>query len=346
LRVGVFVALAACSGGGEPCKLPMGELGVDPSGTMCNKLSTYGWFDDLASQTPADGVFAYEVRTPLFADYATKDRFLWLPPGAQMTWSDTDSFDMPVGSVMIKTFSYLHDRRDPSAGRELLETRLLIHGDDGWYGAAYVYDGDDATLKVAGSVIDASWIHDDGSERTNTYVVPNKNQCKDCHAEKAEHVISPIGPKARHLNTDGQLEALIARGWLAGAPAPEMWPQTPVATDPSTGSLDARARGWLDINCSFCHNPTGMARTSGLFLDIGQTEPAKFGVCKPPVATGRGSGGRAYDIIPGAPDASIMMYRVESTEPEIKMPELGRNLVYDEGAALIREWITAMPGGC
>jgi hypothetical protein len=119
-----------------------------------------------------------------------------------------------------------------------------------------------------------------------------------------------------------------------------------VATDPSTGSLDARARGWLDINCSFCHNPTGMARTSGLFLDIGQTEPAKLGVCKPPVATGRGSGGRAYDIIPGAPDASIMMYRVESTEPEIKMPELGRNLVYDEGAALIREWITAMPGGC
>jgi hypothetical protein len=40
------------------------------------------------------------------------------------------------------------------------------------------------------------------------------------------------------------------------------------------------------------------------------------------------------------------MYRIESMEPEIKMPELGRNLVYAEGAALIREWIASLPGGC
>ena len=41
-----------------------------------------------------------------------------------------------------------------------------------------------------------------------------------------------------------------------------------------------------------------------------------------------------------------MLFRIESTEPEIKMPELGRNLVYAEGAALIRAWIAAMPGAC
>jgi len=63
-------------------------------------------------------------------------------------------------------------------------------------------------------------------------------------------------------------------------------------------------------------------------------------------STGRGSGGRQYDILPGRPDASIMTYRIESTEPEIKMPELGRNLVHEEGAALIRAWIAAMPGSC
>ena len=28
------------------------------------------------------------------------------------------------------------------------------------------------------------------------------------------------------------------------------------------------------------------------------------------------------------------------------MPELGRNLVDDEGVQLIRDWITAMPGTC
>ena len=46
------------------------------------------------------------------------------------------------------------------------------------------------------------------------------------------------------------------------------------------------------------------------------------------------------------PDASILVYRIESIEPDVKMPELGRNLVDAEGVALIREWIAAMPGSC
>src|SRR5206468_13026818 len=87
-------------------------------------------------------------------------------------------------------------------------------------------------------------------------------------------------------------------------------------------------------------------RTSGLFLDMLQTNQAVFGVCKPPVATGRGSGGLQFDIVPGKPDESILVYRISSTEPEIKMPELGRNLVHEEGVALIREWIAAMTAGC
>jgi hypothetical protein len=69
-------------------------------------------------------------------------------------------------------------------------------------------------------------------------------------------------------------------------------------------------------------------------------------MCKAPVATGRGSGGLTYDIVPGQPDASILVYRINSTEPEIRMPELGRNLIHAEGLALIREWIAAMPGDC
>jgi uncharacterized repeat protein (TIGR03806 family) len=343
LRWLIAVALAACGDNlAEPCDVS------NPDAAMCDRLSRYGVFDDIVEQTPADGVIAYDVNTPLFSDYTTKFRFMRLPDGTTATWSDTDALDLPVGTMLIKTFAYLHDRRDPSQGRDLLETRLLIHGRTGWHGAAYVYDDDnaDASQQIAGTVIDASWIHDDGTPRTNRYVVPNKNQCKDCHAEKQEHQISPIGPKVRHINRDGQLENLIAAGKLVGAPDPATWPKAPDAFDPQTGTLDQRARAWLDINCSYCHNPNGLARTSGLFLDIAETEPAKYGQCKPPVATGRGSGGRAYDIIPGQPDASIMMYRIESTEPETKMPELGRNLVHTEGAQLIRDWITSLPGGC
>ena len=89
-----------------------------------------------------------------------------------------------------------------------------------------------------------------------------------------------------------------------------------------------------------------MARTSGLYLDIAQTDPAQLGICKAPVAAGRGSGGRRYAIVPGQPDASILVFRIESTEADVKMPELGRNLVDDQGVALIRQWIAELPGTC
>jgi hypothetical protein len=60
------------------------------------------------------------------------------------------------------------------------------------------------------------------------------------------------------------------------------------------------------------------------------------------VAAGKASGGRLYDITAGNPDASIIVYRMESTDPEVMMPEMGRKLVHKEGIELIREWITSM----
>lgn len=329
MRLALVALLAAC--GGEAADV------CDP---FCTKLSALGVLEDPAT-------IPYTINTPLFSDYTAKDRALWLPPGTQLTWHDTAAFGMPTGAMLIKTFSYPHDRRDPAAGARPLETRILLRQDTGWVGAAYLYDGDgtDATLALAGATVDASWIHDDGSTRTNRYAVPNKNQCKNCHAE-SDDAIEALGPKARHLHTGDQLQQLIDRGVLVGAPAPETWPRAPVASDPSTGTLDERARAWLDINCASCHNPQGPARTSGLFLQAGETDPTALGVCKAPVAAGRGSGGRAYGIVPGQPDASILVFRIESTEADVKMPELGRNLVDAEGVALIRAWIAAMPGSC
>jgi uncharacterized repeat protein (TIGR03806 family) len=343
VKYAALVALLAGCGGSndEICDH------VPPTpGKMCKKLSSWQLFDDIATQTPAPGVLPYDLTTPLFSDYAVKDRFVRLPDGEMATWHDRDPLALPVGSVLVKTFSYLADRRDPAGARTLLETRVLVHGQTGWHGSAYVYDGktDDAELSIAGDILDARWIHDDGADRTNKYVVPNQNQCKLCHEEHDE-IVTPVGPKVRHLQPDA-VQALIDGGVLAGAPPREQWPRAFVAADPASGTLDERARAWLDINCGFCHNPRGAARTSGLYLDSAETDPSKLGVCKPPVAAGRGSGGLQYDIVPGKPDESILVYRMESTEPEIRMPELGRNLVHVEGVALVREWIAAMPGAC
>ena len=337
-RALVAVALVACGGTeDEVCAI---------DGKLCSRLSSWGLFDDIATQKPAPGVHPYELTTPLFSDYTVKDRFVRLPEGTTATWSSDSALDLPVGSVLVKTFSYLEDRRDPAAGRTLLETRVLVHGETGWHGGSYIYGDDtsDAKLAIAGGILAEEWTHDDGSAKTNNYVVPNQNQCKLCHAEHDE-IVTPVGPKVRHLQPDN-VQALVDTGALVGAPPRDQWPRAIVASDPASGTLDERARAFLDINCGFCHNARGAAGTSGLYTDSAETDLAKLGVCKAPVATGRGSGGLQYDIVPGQPDQSILIYRMESTEPEIRMPELGRNLVHAEGVALMREWIAAMPGSC
>ena len=87
---------------------------------------------------------------------------------------------------------------------------------------------------------------------------------------------------------------------------------------------------------------TGPRSNSGLDLLASQQNPTSFGIYKPPVAAGIGSGGPAYDIVPGKPDQSILAFRIASTHPGIMMPELGKRLVHKEGVALVREWIAAM----
>lgn len=358
--IAAVVLLVACGGddAGSPdappaCAVPEGTGPAMPATGLCSKLSEYRLFDDVATQDAAAALVPFDLAVPLFSDYTDKHRWLYLPPGTSMTWQDVDAFELPVGAMLVKSFAYPADRRNPGAGTRLLETRLLLHQADGWHAAAYVYgdDASDAELAIAGATIDASWIHDDGATRTNRYQVPNVNQCANCHAEH-DQVMAPLGPRARHLNRDAaagggnQLEALVASGQLTGAPAdPQTWPRDP-ALDDATAPLEDRARAWLDTNCAHCHNPRGAARTSGLDLSITQTNPEMIGVCKTPVAAGPGSGGLQYGIVPGQPDQSILVFRLASTAPQIRMPELGRNLVHDESLALIRAWIAAMPGTC
>ena len=51
----------------------------------------------------------------------------------------------------------------------------------------------------------------------------------------------------------------------------------------------------------------------------------------------------ALDLDVSQADASILVYRMESTDPGIAMPELGRATVHAEGVQLVRDWIDRMP---
>lgn len=333
------LALAATGFGMAGLAAARDAAGVDDTAVttdaMPAKLSAYGFFADLPQRTPAARVTPYTLNTPLFSDYAEKQRYLYVPAGAQAKYDPDKVLDLPVGAALIKTFGY-----QQNGMFKPLETRLLLHRAAGWVALPYVWDTDgrDATLKRAGTRIPVTFTDPSGQARSISYAVPNQNQCKDCHALSG--AVTPIGPKARNLNDGAQLQRLVAAGLLDRVPADA--PRLARWDDPRA-SLNDRATAYLETNCAHCHNAAGAASNSGLFFDWHQPDATARGLGKHPVAAGRGSGGRLYDIDPGKPDDSILLYRMTSTEPGIAMPELGRSLPHAEALAMLREWIADMP---
>src|SRR5579862_1160939 len=60
------------------------------------KLSEYGFFKNkLSALDPADGVLSYDLNTPLFTDYAIKNRFIVLPKGCSMKYISEGMLDFP-----------------------------------------------------------------------------------------------------------------------------------------------------------------------------------------------------------------------------------------------------------
>ncbi len=92
-------------------------------------------------------------------------------------------------------------RNRPTADK-LIETRLLVHAKTGWVALPYIWDNqqNDATLQLVPDPVPVKWTDDSGRPYDFTYVIPNANECHECHDN--QKVLLPIGPKARNLNKD------------------------------------------------------------------------------------------------------------------------------------------------
>jgi uncharacterized repeat protein (TIGR03806 family) len=311
------------------------------------KLSEFGFFKmPLNTLEPVTGVMPYELNAPLFSDYAFKKRFIRLPEGTKIQYTENQVFDFPTGTAIIKNFYYPADFRKPETQWRIIETRLLIKTSTGWEALPYIWNTEqtDATLEIAGGTSEVSWIDQEGVKRNINYHVPDKNQCKSCHNSNNE--MQPIGPSARQLNKPmnngiNQLVSLKEAGKINDLP--ELGEiEKLINYDDQKASLNERARAWLESNCAHCHRKEGSAKNSGLYLLASERNPARLGIGKAPIAAGKGSGGLKYDLVPGHPESSILMYRIESEDPGIMMPELGRSIIHREGIELIREWILRM----
>jgi uncharacterized repeat protein (TIGR03806 family) len=335
------------------------------SGTP-QRLSEWNLFDLTNMEfTPVEASLVFRPTNQLFTDYAHKLRTLWLPRGEQATLVDGE-FDYPVGTILSKTFYYpLNANGEPLKAVDLglktlnlrdnliVETRLLVKRTDGWTAFPYVWNDEqtEAFLRVAGASKNISLKSDTGTLNF-TYFVPNENQCSACHVtEHPDGEMHPLGAIASQLNAPFSLDdtnsllqtkILQKKKWLKTLPDIA---ETLSWMDESLDT-DTRALAYLNIHCGHCHNPNGAADTSALLLDGSHDLSINLGVCKPPVAAGGGAGDLLYGLVPGAPEESILIYRMDTTAPDEMMPELGRSLIHSEGVELISSWVSQLPGNC
>lgn len=342
-----------------------GAPGVDggvtpaPEGSPYQTLAEWHLFTDAKAQTPAEGIVPYQVISQLFADYAYKRRFIYVPEGKRIGYSPTDTWSLPVGTILVKTFSYLTDGQDPKNGERLLETRLLIHESSGWAPHTYVWNEGQTTaaLTTGGTTIDSQVVTTSGDHLTDSYIVPSENDCRTCHGRLGH--TDTLGGRTRQLDRDNdygngpenQIDHLEKLGLLDTPPEPAS--SRVHLVDPfGTAPLSDRVRSYLDGNCAHCHQPGSSAGSaSGFWVDYPSTDPnvtqnAHWGMCKQPTSASGSTCGLRFDIVPGKPDESIIVCRMESTLARARMPPIGRNLIHTEGVALVREWISGMPAGC
>ena len=134
----------------------------------------------------------------------------------------------------MKTFAYPIDAREPELGYQLIETRLLIFGEEETTMWTYVYDQDDPTysdakLAVGGPILEVSWIDLQGQQVTIDYAVPNVPSCRNCHG--AAPATRSLGPSTGMLNREAdfggevgvanQIDYFDSLGLFDSEPLPE-----------------------------------------------------------------------------------------------------------------------------
>ncbi|MCA9523845.1 MAG: hypothetical protein KC609_22905, partial [Myxococcales bacterium] len=250
---------------------------------------------------------------------------------------------------VIKNFSFPDDLRHPEGPRRIIETRLLIKESSGFTGYVYLWNDEqtDAELKIAGKTVPVSYIDKKGVPQDREYVVPNVNQCANCHSRNDS--LRLLGPVTAQMNRNVERDGTTVNQlqWLSdqqffSKELPTISTLDRLESPFGTGSLEKRARSYLHANCAHCHRSGGLAGSTGLHFTYSETDTTALGFCKRPVAAGGGTGGLNFDIVPGDPDNSIVVFRMGSTDPGVKMPELPNLLPDLDGIQLMRDWISSM----
>lgn len=326
LFITFFAAILVLSGcQNEEPQVQIPDFNYPETIAFQNDLSSYDIFEgDLADLKPSSEFHLYELSSQLFTDYAHKQRLIKLPEGKSMSKMSNGNISFPDGTIIVKTFYYHNDERDSSAGRNIIETRLLIKATNSWNIATYQWNENQTEAKLSLNGVDkrVSWISEQGIYNTTLYHLPSQNECMTCH--QSNEILTPIGPTVRNLNRDvnrsgftqNQLAFFHSKGLLQDAEA---------SNDPSIVnykdhglSIQERGRAYLDLNCAHCHNPNGWEECAEQGLDF------------------------RYETSYDETGINFNVDEIQEVVFEQEMPFIGTTVIDSEGAMLLLEYLQSL----
>jgi uncharacterized repeat protein (TIGR03806 family) len=338
-----------------------------PQAPFPRKLSETGIFASTKDHKVAPGVIPYSVNAQLWGDHAYKERFIAIPGDGQIGFDEITypqpspgappGWRFPDGTVLVKTFGMEMERGNPNS-KKRLETRLLVfqqfpgtqeYGDQYWRGYTYVWNEEqtDADLldeKGADKVLD---IAIDPSKRIKqTYRFPSRAECTLCHTNAAKFA---LGVTTMQMNRDHNYDGVIANQLatlehigIFSKKLPAAPDKLPKLADYDDAKLpvDVRARSYLHSNCAHCHMKWGGGNAEFKLLS---TLPLKeMGIVNVAAAHGNFGLKDAKLLVPGHPEQSIILYRMEKTGLG-RMPHIASHVPDEKAVQLIRDWIKSMP---
>ena len=330
----------------------VGCEGDRASDGMWQHLRCAGLYADIATKRVAPELRPYKPALELWVDGATKERFIFLPPGTKIDTTNIDEWVFPNGTKLWKEFR-LEGKR--------IETRLYEKGaDEMWRHASFVWSDDESdAVRVDGGRRIAR-----GGPDVPPYEIPTATQCNDCHGGRKDRI---LGFEAVNLGLTGAsgitLATLVTEGLLTSPP-----PAATLAFPEDATGKAAPALAWMHVSCGPCHNQSGggsaknsrvytLTHASELFAEDGgaATVAALDAFTR---TVGHSStieipdgGGATFQFIKaGDPSSSLVSYlsgrRVAaSANPSVQeqMPPFVTRLVDTKGHALLDDWISALP---
>jgi uncharacterized repeat protein (TIGR03806 family) len=337
-----------------------------PQAAFPRKLSETGIFASTKDHKVAPGVIPYSVNAQLWGDHAYKERFIAIPGDGQIGFDEITypqpspgappGWRFPDGTVLVKTFGMEMERGNPKS-KKRLETRILLfqqfpgtqeYGDQYWRGYTYVWNDDqtDAELLDEKGLDRPLNIKVDGKIVQQTYRFPSRAECTLCHTNAAKFA---LGVSTLQMNRDHNYDGVIANQlatlehigiFTKKLPAaPDKLPKL-ADYDDTKLPIDVRARSYLHSNCAHCHMKWGGGNAEFKLLS---TLPLKeMGIVNVPAAHGNFGLKDAKLLVPGHPEQSIILYRMEKTGLG-RMPHIASHVPDEKAVQLIRDWIKNMP---